>query len=164
LFRLFPGNNLIYQTAGNQYTCPRKIRELLRHEGHHGAKEDGVSERFWVKQEQTGGYVCTVRVSNCDESAGVEAIDSGRRLQETCELVCTEDQVLGVEDPFGYSPEEPWGSVLKYPSSRAQQIRTWRKLVTELKEIILVPASAVEEEQSHRLRSLFGGNEAVDEH
>ena len=94
---------------------------------------------------------------------GREAIPLGCDPDEIRELVCPGSQVLEVEHAVGKPPEVPGHSVLQNLSTGTEERGSGGKLAADVKQVRLVPARAMQQQQRQGGLGPRRRNEPVDE-
>ena len=160
----------IAPAAGEQDRDAGEIRILFEVKGDHGMQEDGLGNRFGPHEQHARRYVRSVRVSEGNDRAPFQVVVLRGALDEVGELECPALEIILVEHSHCDAAKEARHAVFQDLPPRAQQVSLWGHLAPEGKEIILVAAGAMEQQQCHPCAAALEavrkaeivGQEAVD--
>jgi hypothetical protein len=102
---------------------------------------------LWPEKEQARSDICTVGVANGDDLPIAKLIFGRGGGDKVSEFMGPENQILLIEHAFGETPEETRHAIFENLSSGTEQRRTRVQGLAETKQIILVPAGAMEKKK-----------------
>src|SRR5206468_10106481 len=95
-----------------------------------------------------------VRVADRDDPLRIEAVGRARLGNECGKVVCPLPQVVEVEHALRQPAEKPGHTVFKHLAAWAEQRRLWVQRPSQVEQVVLVAAGAVQQEQRGRVIGL----------
>lgn len=132
-------------TRQHEHGCAVQARGGQWLKRHHGTEKHGAGQDLGSEQEQGGGDVGAVGVTNGDDFT--EVTTSRLVFDKIGEFVGATDEVSLVKDPGGQAAEKAGLAIFEDLSARAQESRAGTKDGSEGDEVIFITSSAVKEQK-----------------
>jgi hypothetical protein len=63
-----------------------KIPNQIGYQGHHSPEKNCTCEVMGVKQNQTGGEICAIRIAHDNQTSSVEIVSLGGSVDKLCQF------------------------------------------------------------------------------
>src|SRR5215467_8721583 len=102
---------------------------------------------MWVKENQTGGNVCPVRIVNRDQPLLAELVSFRCGVDELCQFRRPGLKILDVKNSFSKTSKEAGHPVFQYLAADSQKRSPGPQFSSERKQVSLIAACTMQHEQ-----------------